>query len=101
MNDSLLGRRQALAGGDEGNGFELWRVLVWDHEGCAQQCQIAGVMHFVAFTHTRKDARTLGAHLDEGFRAGNRYGNNMPRSHLREMRINIMPNGIQEDSHDR
>ena len=33
MTDELLHRRDALAGEEEQNGFEIWRILVWDHEG--------------------------------------------------------------------
>ena len=61
MTDSILPRRQALAAGEEQNGFELWRVLYWDHEGGAQHCQIQGVRQFMASPHC-KDMFFWNAH---------------------------------------
>ena len=90
MTDSLLARREALAGGEEANGFELWRILYWDHEGEAQQCQIAGVRSFLTFGQC-KDIKVLNAHIGEWFRARNRYGGGVPPAHLREMFINAQP----------
>ncbi len=45
----FLARREALRrGGEENNGFELWRTLFWEHEGGAQQCQLACIRGFLA-----------------------------------------------------
>ena len=49
MTDNFQPRRQALAAGEEDNGFELFRTLYWDHEGGAQHVQLQGVRQFLAF----------------------------------------------------
>ena len=38
MTDDKMIARDVLAGGEDGNGFELWRILFWDHQGGAKQC---------------------------------------------------------------
>ena len=49
LGDTVHQRREALAGGEEGNGLELWRVLYLEHEGGATTCQAHGIRDFHNF----------------------------------------------------
>ena len=83
MNDEVHPRREALAGGEEGNGIELWRVLCREHEGRAQQVYI----HYIKDFHTSpqcKNLKGLPTHICELQNSRARYANNMPAEHLRE-----------------
>ena len=93
MTDQQLQRRQALAGGEGGHGFELWRVLYWDHAGGAQQCHLQGLKQFMAFPKC-KDVNTLNAHIGEWYKYRNAYGNEIPTGHL-------LPDDVQERVHDK
>ena len=49
VTDLLHRRCNALAGGDEGNGFELWQIRCHEHQGGAMQCKTRGILGFHAF----------------------------------------------------
>ena len=81
MTNTLLNRRTALAGGDDRNGFELWRVLYWEHEGGTEQCHLTGARHLIAFPQC-KDAKSLTARIGEWFKHRNAHGNGVSAFHL-------------------
>ena len=49
MTDAIHPRRDALAGGEAGNGFELWRRLYFEHEGGSTQVHLMGIRFFTIF----------------------------------------------------
>ena len=49
MTDDVHPRRESLAGGEQSNGFELWRMLCTEHAGGAHQCRLHGVRSFHSF----------------------------------------------------
>ena len=49
LADSIHPRREALAGGKDGNGLELRKQLYWTYEGGAMACRVQGVRSFHTF----------------------------------------------------
>ena len=47
LADSVFTRMESLAGGEEGNGLELWRVLYVNNAGGADEVEVAdlGALH--------------------------------------------------------
>ena len=82
FTDEFHPRREALAGGQEGNGLELWRQLYWTYEGGAMACRVQGVRHFHTFPQCKK-IEDLGVHLGEWQRARAMYAHSMPEDHAK------------------
>ena len=83
ITDDLHLRREALSGGEEGNGLELWRVLFWEHEGGDSAVQIQGMRAFHNIPKC-KDVRDLNVHIGEWLLSRSRYASTMPDVHVRE-----------------
>ena len=73
VKDEYLPRRQAQAAGEEGNGFELWRSIYWEHEGGSQTVQLQGVRHCMAFPRA-KTRRTCTSTLANGLSSATPMG---------------------------
>ena len=77
MTDDIHPRRESLAAGEDGNGFELWRVLFWEHEGGAQQVHVHGIRDFHTFPQC-KSMQDLAAHIGEWQKSRARYASTLP-----------------------
>jgi hypothetical protein len=64
LSDTLYRKRKNLCGGEEGNGFELWRRLCADHKGQrGETIKQAGAVALHTFPKCEK-VEHLGDHLD-------------------------------------
>ena len=100
MTDQVHPRREALAGGEEGNGIELWRALHWEYEGGATACHIHGVRSFHNFPKC-KDIKDLAVHIGEWQKARAMYASNMPPDHVTEFFLDILPEDLKLEIHRR
>ena len=50
LGDDVYSRRTQIAGGEDRNGFELWRRLFMENEGGAEQVALAGLRRFHSFS---------------------------------------------------
>ena len=82
ISDTLYPGREALAGGEEGNGLELWRNLFWEHEGGDTAVQIHGIRSFHAFPKC-SNIKDLNIHLGQWFKLRAQYAFDMPEQHAR------------------
>ena len=94
MTEACYPRRQTLAGGEEGNGFELWRKLFLVHEGGSTMVHLAGIRGFHNF-HQCKDVAHLNAHVGEWLRSRAKYALGMPPEHLKEFVIDVLPEELK------
>ena len=81
--DSLYPRRAAIAGGEDGNGFELWRQLFLQYEGGSTLVHLQGVRSFHAFPACKK-IENLNARIGQWLQAQSKFASGMPEEHLRD-----------------
>ena len=83
MTEAAYPLREALAGGEAGNGFELWRRLYQEHKGGSTLIHLQGVRAFRAWPQC-KDIRHLNTHVGEWLKAQAKYAATMPPEHPRK-----------------
>ena len=90
MGDEIHPRREALAGGEEGNGLELWRVLYLENEGGAMACHTQGVRGFHTFPKC-SNLQDLNVHIGQWLHPGARYATDRPPHNLPRIRGRLLP----------
>ena len=94
MTDDVHPRREALASGEECNGFELWRALYVQHEGGSMHVPMHGIRSF----HNSPQCKTLSdlnVHVYKLFAARGPFSFGLePNGHSREADPPACPTSI-------
>ena len=91
-------RRVALAGGERGNGFEMWRLLHLEYQGGSDTIEFGGVRRLQEF-HRCNDIKKLNEHFDDWLEVLSNFGaelENCPRL-LKSMILNIIPKTYEDE----
>ena len=95
---SMYNRRVQLAGGEMGNGFEMWRLLYVDYQGGSDAVQFGGIRRLQEFPKCSSMAK-LSEHLDDWMDVLTTYGEELahcPRL-LRNMVLGILPKNLEDE----
>lgn len=95
---SMYNRRVQLAGGEMGNGFEMWRRLYIDYQGGSTAVEFGGVRLLQEFPKCQSIGK-LGEHLDDWLDVLTTYGTeweHCPRL-LRNMALSIIPKSLEDE----
>ena len=87
-----------MAGGEFGNGLELWRRLRKRYEGSGTICELAGVDGLQSFPKL-KNMKDLEEHIEDYEEMVDLYGGGLATSapaHLRAMFIKTFPAELEE-----
>ena len=98
----LYNKRLQLAGGEFGNGLELWRRLRIRYEGTGDICEVAGVDGLHAFPKC-KQVKELEEHLDDWEEMVDLYGGALSMhapGHLRVMLLKTLPTETEAEIMD-
>ena len=89
---SMYNRRTQLAGGEFGNGFEMWRRLYIEYQGGSEAVEFGGVRRLQEFPRCTQ-VNKLSEHLDDWLDVLTTYGSELehcPRM-LRNMVMGVIP----------
>lgn len=100
LREPIYDRMKALAGGCEGNGFQLWRELFREFEGGDPIVQNNLRVQFHAFKQC-KDINKLGRTLDDWFALASKVGQQLDDEFLRTMLVGILPEDLKADCNKR
>ena len=95
---SMYKRRIPLSGGEQGNGFELWRRLHHDYQGDIDVVEFGGVRRLQEFGRCT-DLKLLDDHLDDWTDVLSTYGTELEHCPklLRSMVLNIIPKEFEDE----
>ena len=96
MNDTMLGRMATMAGGEEFNGFELWRALFVEFRGGSVEMTCNERGFFIDFPKCTKD-EDLQNHIVQWKKLQMEHGIGLPDAHLRHMFRGILPEHVVEE----
>ena len=96
MNDTMLGRTATLAGGEEFNGFELWRALFVEFRGGSVEMTCNERGFFIDFPKCSKD-EDLQNHIVQWKKLQMEHGVGLPDAHLRHVCRGIVPEHVVEE----
>ena len=96
MNDTMLGRMATLAGGEEFNGFELWRALFVEFRGGSVEMTCNERGFFIDFPKCSKD-EDLQNHIVQWKKLQMEHGIGLPDEHLRHMFRGVLPEHVVEE----
>ena len=96
MNDTMLGRMLTLAGGEEFNGFELWRALHVEFRGGSVEMTCNERGFFLDFPTCDK-IEDLQNHIVQWKKLQVEHGVGLPDEHLRHMFRKIIPEHVVEE----
>ena len=94
----LYDRRAKLGVNIEGNGFELWRRLFYDHEGSSELIALAGRTKLLSFPRCR-DKRKLGQHFDDWVDMFQTYGADIGPEVGMTLFLGILPEDMRDRIH--
>ena len=100
VDNDVHGRRMALTQNDADNGFELWRALYIECEGGAEQVTLNGMSNLHSFPQCPR-AEDLQHWLGQWQMTRQKYGNDLPESHLKQMFLNMVPGSVAEKLRER
>ena len=95
---SMYNRRAQWAGGDFGNGFEMWRRMYHEFQGGTEAVEFGGVRRLQEFPRCNNISR-LAEHLDDWLDVLTTYGQELeqcPRM-LRNMVMGIIPTALEDE----
>ena len=95
VTDVVHGRRLTLTQNQEDNGVELWRALFVENEGGAEQVQLGGMNSLHAFPQC-PSVGDLQHWVGQWQITRQRFGNDLPEIHLRQMFLNMLPHSVSE-----
>ena len=96
MNDTMLGRMATMAGGEEFNGFELWRALFVEFRGGSVEMTCNERGFFIDFPRCTKD-EDLQNHIVQWKKLQMEHGVGLPDEHLRHMFRGVIPEHVVEE----
>ena len=91
-------RRIPLAGGEQGNGFEMWRLLYQEYQGGTEAVEFGGVRRLQEFSRCT-DIKKLNDHIDDWLDVLSNFGAELeqcPRM-LKSMVLNIIPKAYEDE----
>ena len=100
VTDVVHGRRLTLTQNQEDNGVELWRALFVENEGGAEQVQLGGMNSLHAFPQC-PSVGDLQHWVGQWQITRQRFGNDLPEIHLRQMFLNMLPPSVSEKLRER
>ena len=100
MNDTMLGRMLTLAGGEEFDGFELWRALHVEFRGGSVEMTCNERGFFLDFPTCDK-IEDLQNHIVQWKQLQVEHGVGLPDEHLRHMFRKIIPEHVVEELKNR
>ena len=96
FNDTMLGRMQTLAGGEEFNGFELWRAMHVEFRGGSAEMSCNERGFFIDFPKCEKH-EDLQNHIVQWKKLQMEHGVGLPDAHLRHMFRGVLPDNVTEE----
>ena len=96
LNDTMLGRMSTMAGGEEFNGFELWRAMHVEFRGGSVEMTCNERGFFIDFPKCAKD-EDLQNHIVQWKKLQMEHGVGLPDAHLRHMFRGILPEHVVEE----
>ena len=99
---SMYTRRAQIAGGEFGNGFELWRRLYNEYQGGSDAVEFGGIRRLQEFPKCENIAK-LSEHIDDWLDVLADYGTELsscPKL-LRNMLLGILPKSIEQEILDK
>lgn len=100
VDNELHGRRLALTQNDPDNGFELWRAIFIENEGGAEQVTLGGMSSLHSFPQCTR-VEDVQHWLGQWQMTRQRYGNDLPEAHLRQMFLNMLPDIVSSKLRER
>ena len=100
VTDTVHGRRLTLTQNQEDNGIELWRALFVENEGGAEQVQLGGMNSLHSFPQC-PGVSDLQHWVGQWQITRQRFGNDLPEMHLRQMFLNMLPASVSEKLRER
>ena len=100
IDNDLHGRRLALTQNDVDNGFELWRALFIENEGGAEQVALGGMSNLHSFPQCPR-IDDLQHWLGQWQMTRQKYGADLPETHLKQMFLNMLPSSVSEKLRER
>ena len=89
-------KRLRLAGGEKGNGFEMWRRMFFDNQGGGELADLTGERFF--FNYPRcTDAKHLHDHVEEWLETRFKHGTGLDDKHLRIMFLSTLPQALEDE----
>ena len=97
LHADLYDNKFSLCGGEELNGFELWRNLEIQYGGAGKEVEVTGLTRFMTFPPCKTEAGLL-QHLNSWEEYLNKYGAELRKTPatLRTLLINILPKDLAE-----
>ena len=99
-DNDLHGRRLALTQNEADNGFELWRALFVENEGGAEQVALGGMSNLHSFPQCPR-IEDLQHWLGQWQMTRQRYGSDLPETHLKQMFLNMLPESVSHKLRER
>ena len=96
VNDAMLGRLTTMAGGEEFNGFEVWRALHVEHRGGSVEMTCNERGFFIDFPRCDK-VEDLQNHIVQWKKLQMEHGVGLPDAHLRHMFRGIIPEHVTDE----
>ena len=98
LSDSLYRRRRQLAGGELGNGFEMWRWLHQEYQGGSEAIRLGGARRLQDWPRCNK-LESLSQHLDDWVECLQTYCSDMLHAPgtLRSMILGIIPADFEDE----
>ena len=99
---SMYTRRTQIAGGEFGNGFELWRRLYMENQGGDDAITFGGLRRLQEFPRCEQLAK-LSEHLDDWLDVLSTYGHELEHCPklLRHMVLSIIPKSLESEILDK
>ena len=89
-------KRLRLAGGEKGNGIELWRRTFFDNAGGGEMADLSGEKFF--FNYPRcTDLKHLHNHLEDWLEMRYKHGSGIDDKHLRIMFLSTLPQSLEDE----
>ena len=95
---NMYNRRTQWAGGDFGNGFELWRRMYIEYQGGTEAVEFGGIRRLQEFPRCTSVLK-LSEHLDDWLDVLTTYGHELehcPRM-LRNMVMSVIPSDMEDE----
>ena len=97
LNDTMLGRMQTMAQGEEFNGIELLRAIYLEFMGGSVEMNVTERGFFIDYPTCSKD-EDLQNHITYYWnRLKLQYGQGLPDDHLKHMFRNILPEHVKAE----
>ena len=93
---SVHKKRVRLAGGEKGNGMEMWRRMYFDNAGGGELADLSGEKFFFNFPRCT-NPQHLHDHLEEWLEMRYKHGSGIDDKHLRIMFLSTLPQALEDE----